>query len=436
MSISNQPIIFNIQYTPYKPPKRASEEEIIAQSEARAFYDMSGGKNVLKYITTDKKRSDKKTALEYLKKSTGVFNDKGMLTDEQVAEMKERLARNKGNIFHGFISLNKEESHKIDTPEKCVELIKHTFPQFLQEAGFHKDNIDLMCALHLDKPNHLHIHFVFWEKEPMYKLNDKSAEREYRRKGTLPKSAIDNMFVRLGLYLERGQDRVYKTRVEALNSLREGLSFFNLRDVRYDIKQAIVDLAKDLPKSGRLAYGSRDMEPFRERIDNIVQMILASNEHAREADKKFYLALKKREAQIKNICANKLFALVSGNKKIEHIQNDLPKYHNSIDENNIHIIRDIEYDYRRRQGNQIINLARSINPELFLRGRKRYKPNSKKMKVGIGISDRKITAAVRRFTRSFGPFSEMLEREYSNRLQEIEAEIEKERRKKEEGHKN
>ena len=58
------------------------------------------------------------------------------------------------------------------------------------------------------------------------------------------------------------------------------------------------------------------------------------------------------------------------------------------------------------------------------------------MKVGIGISDRKITAAARRFTRSFGPFSEMLEREYSNRLQEIEAEIEKERRKKEEGHKN
>ena len=133
---------------------------------------MTGGKNVYDYITTEGKITGKKTgqitALEYLQKSTGVFNGDGMISAEQVEEMKARLKKNEGNIYHGFISLNEEQSYKIDTPEKCIGLIKNTFGQFLEDAKFNRKNIDLMCALHLDKPHHLHIHFVFWEKEPTY----------------------------------------------------------------------------------------------------------------------------------------------------------------------------------------------------------------------------------------------------------------------------
>lgn len=110
---------------------------------------MTGIKNIYDYITTEGKRTGKRTALEYLQKNTGVFNDKGMIPQEQVDEMKARLKENKGHIFHGFISLNEEQSYEIDTPEKCIELIKRTFPQFLADAKFHKDNVDLMCALPL-----------------------------------------------------------------------------------------------------------------------------------------------------------------------------------------------------------------------------------------------------------------------------------------------
>ena len=63
---------------------------------------MTGGENVYKYITTEGKVAGKKTgkitALEYLQKSTGVFNGDGLLSEEKVAEMKERLKTNKGNI--------------------------------------------------------------------------------------------------------------------------------------------------------------------------------------------------------------------------------------------------------------------------------------------------------------------------------------------------
>ena len=44
--MSNQPIVFNIQYTPYRLPKSATKEERARHADERAFYDMTGGKNV------------------------------------------------------------------------------------------------------------------------------------------------------------------------------------------------------------------------------------------------------------------------------------------------------------------------------------------------------------------------------------------------------
>lgn len=84
--------------------KKASGLEREAHRAERGFYDMTGGENVYKYITTEGKVTGKKagriTALEYLQKSTGVFNGGGLLSEEKVAEMKERLKNNKGNICY------------------------------------------------------------------------------------------------------------------------------------------------------------------------------------------------------------------------------------------------------------------------------------------------------------------------------------------------
>ena len=92
--MSNQPIVFNIQYTPYSLPRSATAEERERHTDERAFFDMTGGKNVFDYITTEGKRTGKRTALEYLQKNTGVFNDRGMIPQEQVIEMKARLKEN------------------------------------------------------------------------------------------------------------------------------------------------------------------------------------------------------------------------------------------------------------------------------------------------------------------------------------------------------
>lgn len=423
---NNQPIIFDLKYTPYSLSKKASDYDRNKNATERAFYDMSGEKNVYDYITTEGKRvGNKFTALEYLQKSTGVFNQNGMIPQEEVDEMKARAKANKGNIWHGFISFNEHDSEKIDTPDKCIQLVKNIFPTFLRESGLNPNNIDLMCALHLDRPHHLHIHFVFWEKEPKFKNNDGTLG--YRTKGKISGAAIDNMFVRLGLFADDERDKLHKARDDSLKKLRNMTCVKTAMYSTDEIKQEILSLAKDLPKTGRLTYGSKDMEAFRPRVDKIVKMLLDHDKTARKADLRFYERLDEKRRVIENICG-KEYALSGVNTSPQTIERELPKYHHKIDESHIKIIETIEADYKRRQGNLVLNLCKFIKPEYFERDpNKRYKTNDNKLKRRLCISKRNVGRRLDKFFHSFGQESELIERDFSHRLQDIEKEIERER---------
>lgn len=423
---NNQPIIFDLKYTPYSLSKKASDYDRNKNATERAFYDMSGEKNVYDYITTEGKRvGNKFTALEYLQKSTGVFNQNGMIPQEEVDEMKARAKANKGNIWHGFISFNEHDSEKINTPDKCIQLVKNIFPTFLRESGLNPNNIDLMCALHLDRPHHLHIHFVFWEKEPKFKNNDGTLG--YRTKGKISGAAIDNMFVRLGLFADDERDKLHKARDDSLKKLRNMTCVKTAMYSTDEIKQEILSLAKDLPKTGRLTYGSKDMEAFRPRVDKIVKMLLDHDKTARKADLRFYERLDEKRRVIENICG-KEYALSGANTSPQTIERELPKYHHKIDESHIKIIETIEADYKRRQGNLVLNLCKFIKPEYFERDpNKRYKTNDNKLKRRLCISKRNVGRRLDKFFHSFGQESELIERDFSHRLQDIEKEIERER---------
>lgn len=166
--MSGTPVIFNVAYTPYKLKKGSTEKEIKAHAEKRAYYDFTGDTNYLRYMTTEGKltgnESKKFTMLDYLQKSTGVFNGDGRISKNELKDMKLRLKENKGNIWSGFVSFDEENSEKIDTPEKCIALIRKTFNEFFRDVGLDPREVDLICALHLDRPSHLHFHFEFYEK--------------------------------------------------------------------------------------------------------------------------------------------------------------------------------------------------------------------------------------------------------------------------------
>ena len=373
---------------------------------------LDGDNNIYKYMTSDRKlngensKSDMMSLIRYFEKSTGVFNGDGVITQEQLKAIQQR-AHTPKNIWHGFISLNKEMSHKIDAPEKCMRLIKRTFGEFFKDMGLEPNNVDLICALHKDKPHHLHIHFWFAEKEPRCKYRKK--QTEYRHKGKIDKRVLDRMHVRLNMDISESHPRLYISRDEALRELKK---ISALRDIitKDDVKEAVLELAKSIPKGCSFHYGSKDMIPYREQIDRVVNKLLIYDKTARKADLRF-------DTELQTL-RQKVNGLINGNGE------DVNHY--KIDPKNITLIDDIENDYKRRQGNILLNTVKYIKTETF-ETKIRHKVNDKGLKRRFAISHRKVGKLFDGLLASFGGESELLERDFTNRLQEIEKEIEQER---------
>ena len=415
--ISNQPVIFNIRYTPYALKKGASQWQIEQHRQERAFFDMSGEKNVYEYINAGYKRRGKKTetAKQYFEKNYGVFNGDGYLLPKEIEEMKKRAQDGKKNIWHGFISINQDNSYKIESPERCFKLVKRNFGQFFRDMGLDPKNVDLICALHLDREKHYHIHFAFWEKEPKCKYRKK--ETEYRHKGKIDQKVIDNMRVRLALYISDMTNDVYLMRDEAIRRLRKmtALEKFMYSDEK--IKKEFISLCKDLPATIPLEYNRKEMELFRKRIDKIATMLFMRDREALKADERVYEKIDEVRHQVKEIC--------DGSSENE-------KYHFRINPETITLVDKLEEDYKRRVGNIILHAVKFIKPEYFERNQKRkYKVNDNKLKRRLAISERKVGKRFDRFFLTFGQDCQILERDFTNRLHEIEEELEEKKKQEE-----
>ena len=405
----------------------ATTAEREAHAKERAFYDMSGDDNIYKYITTDGKimgeETKKFTMLEYLQKSTGVFNQNGMLSKAEVKAMKKRAQTGEKNIWHGFISFDKENSDKIDDPEKCIALVKRMFGQFFKDAGFDPDNMDLMCALHLDRPEHLHIHYVFWEKEPKVK-NQRAAGYIYRKKGKIPLDVIDKMTERLNAYtLDNDLAQKRKAVVNALYK-KDGYSSAKIRDV---VTRRMKELAEKIPKDSSFHYASKDMIPFRKEIDDIAELLCWSNPEADKANSAFQRELDEKEKALQAIMGNYY--------KSREKRDDIFKEH-MVDAADIGGVKSIEtierlrWDYKRRLGNIVLQRVEWIQEQTYKRNPKRkYKTNDKALKRRLAISARKVRGIMgglfSSVTDTFLPTTE----KYHNRLREIEEEMKQEHEK-------
>lgn len=89
-------------------------------------------------------------------------------------------------------------------------------------------------------------------------------------------------------------------------------------------------------------------------------------------------------------------------------------------------MNDIKADYKRRQGNivlRVVQTVRAYSP----RRRRKYKANDKVLKRRAAIQTKAINRTLGKLFSSFGENNELLERDFSHRLQDIEREIEEQR---------
>lgn len=382
---------------------------------------MSGEDNIYKYITTEGKifgeQAKKFTMLEYLQKSTGVFNQDGMLSKEEVKEMRARAQTGNKNLWHGFISFDEEHSKLIDHPEKCIALVKQMFGEFFKDMGFDKDNIDLMCALHLDKPKHLHIHYIFWERAPKVK-NKRAAGYTYRIKGKIPLSVIYKMTERLNAWAI--PDDIARKRDEATQALFEHKDFCRAWDRDYATKELLA-LAEKLPKDKPLWYASKDMAPYRADIDFAVQTIIDTDKKVCKAHDAFKAELDRKRIALQDIMGKYYKDRLEVEKKT--MESEPPAYYEKHLAN-IHSIEKLEWDYKRRMGNIVLKKVRYIQDNSYRYDKKRkHKTNDKYIKRNLAISDRIIRRSINGLFESVVSLFMPETDSHSNRLREIEEEI-------------
>lgn len=424
--MSSAPVIFDIAYTPPKLRRGSSAKDIAKHAKERAFYTMTGdGDTILRYMTREGKicgeRQKKLTILEYLQKSTGVFNGEGMISKEELAEMKFRARSGDKNIWHGFISFDEEHSAKIDNPEKCIELIRRTFPEFLYEAGFDADNIDLMCSLHLDRPTHLHIHFVFWEKEPKIK-NQRAAGYKYRARGRIKPEAIAAMTERLNS-LALGDELTLKKadRYASFKRSTEGMQAFYRDRTEREIRR----LAKDLPENCSFRYADDDLQPFRKRIDEIVYKLLLCDQRLFERHDDFLELINKKQKELEGIMGRKYADKLATDRSYMR-----PPFVGSSDLKKIKTLERLKWDYNRRLGDIVLREAKKVREHTYkYNTRFKHKANDKRLRRNILFSERRIGKGIESFLSSLASLFAEEPRGYHSRLREIEEEMKADREK-------
>ena len=335
--------------------------------------------------------------------------------------MKRRAQTGEKNIWHGFISFNKKNSEKIDDPEKCIALIKQTFGQFFKDVGFKPDNMDLLCALHLDRPEHLHIHYVFWEKDPKVK-NQRAAGYKYRAKGKIPLDVIDKMTERLNAYTI--DDDLAKKRKKVVDELMRTSNEYDVAHLNDILRRWLKEFADELPKDKPLWYGSKEIAEHRPKIDLVAEWLIDLDDKTLEADHAFRKELREKEQALKGIMGNYY------KQRLELEKRQMEAVPNFVDHQGIktiHTIDRLEWDYRRRLGNIVLKKVREIQRETYKRNpRRKYKTNDKNLKRRLVISHRKVRGIM---DGLFGSVAELFSPEttnYRNRLREIEEEMQAE----------
>lgn len=364
----NKGIVFNLKFTASSPNKNWSKAQKDRWAEDRRFYSLRGVKNLYDYVSTEAKiqgelekinslaetdNAEQKDYLSYSDKGQGVFNLDGFLTDEQGEELKQSAQKSRGNIWHGFISFPPEEREQMDSPEKAQEFIKKTFPTFLKNSGLNKDKLDMFFGLHLDR-NHAHIHFQFWENEPMFR-NSKTGKLNYRTKGTIDDKIIENYKITADMYFSENRDELGNARDEAVKTLR------GTKITKMEIGRLLTELSDKLPTDGRLSYNSPNMKALRPDIDKIVDACIKYSPELRECDLKFKTEYEKRRQEVLK------FSKSDNGKTL-------------IEEDEIDYLNKIKSDYKARLGNAVIRLARfnkNARTRDLLKDKKGYRPTAK-----------------------------------------------------------
>lgn len=329
-----------------KPNVIAKIQYIECDNPRRVFYSSNSKDDYLGYIDKGVKLNKDIDYLDYtgnLEKSSGVFNQNGLLSYDSKRLIREALRNTKSCIWDLVISFETEYGlNNVDSYEDALELIKNVLPKFFKSLKLKEDNIIWFGGLHTNTDNR-HIHISFFEKEPMY-YDAKKKVYKYRP-GRINVKSCKELKMSIEKYFLTPKESMKRVRRLMVDEARSSMNSSSYLSLDKDFKWLLKELYNKLPTEGHIAYLSPNMKECRPIVDSIIKKILNLGKHSFE-----YTDLDIRLQEYDNKITN------------------IAETHN-IDEDN-YLLRDkFKDDLFRRMGNVIIQ-------ELLKR--KRFEESEKK----------------------------------------------------------
>ena len=266
-----------------KPNVITKIQYIECDNPRRVFYSSNSKDDYLGYIDKGVKLNNDIDYLDYtgnLEKSSGVFNQDGLLNYESKRLIREALRNTKSCIWDLVISFETEYGlNNVDSYEDALELVKSVLPKFFKALKLKEDNIIWFGGLHTNTDNR-HIHISFFEKEPMY-YDAKKKTYKYKP-GRINVKSCKELKMNIEKYFlspSESMKRVRKLMVEDARSSMNSSSYLNLDK---DFKWLLKELYNNLPTEGHIAYLSPNMKECRPIVDSIIKKILNLGKHSFE----------------------------------------------------------------------------------------------------------------------------------------------------------
>ena len=161
-------------------------------------------------------------------------------------------------------------SNGLITKSDFFDLTKNIMPSLITDIGLKLDNTVWYSALHRNTKNP-HMHILIYEKK-------KTATN-----GFITKSAIKNIKRNIANYLI-DNTKFYELRDKEFSNITGVINFNDLAKVKLQklysdefrkvLNARLLNLYSKLPKTGRLQYNSKNMLPYKNDLDNIIEYIL------------------------------------------------------------------------------------------------------------------------------------------------------------------
>lgn len=194
--------------------------------------------------------------------------------------------------FDEDFALNNGLITKID----YYNLTKSILPYFFVSSGFDLNNLSWYCAKH-DNTAHPHLHIIFFEHHKKMTSPNISQSALYGLRSSIANYLVDNK----KFYLLR--DETYKNIIgdidlKELTKIRKQRLFSD--KFRKDLNNKLSDFYKTLPKTGRLQYNSKNMLPYKEELNKIIEYILL-HDSVKYSYAKYLNILKQHQQELESV---------------------------------------------------------------------------------------------------------------------------------------